>query len=534
MYKILLADDEGIVLDSLKFIISKNFGESCIIRTAKSGRQVIELSQEFVPDIAFVDIQMPGIKGIDAIREVRTFNKKCQFIIMSAYDKFQFAQEAINLGVIEYLTKPASREKIVATLEKAMKNIDLDRSKRSQDLMIREKLEAVVPLIENGFINQLLFQEDFAPYLDRYQELLNFHEDYGWIMTLEYGDSLEDGTMENPVGSTVHLQKYHLAFREIIKEFFPTSIIGPVMASHVSVFIPHKASEISYEERIHDIESSRNMVRKLKKQIDLKFRCGIGNLYPITEQNKSYEESTRSLRADNKSSVVHLKDIKMELEYEPDYPADLEAQLFDSVRKGDSSNAGRIANQFFDWMLQNYSDYPQSIRTKALEFVIWAERELFLKGAVPYGFLCRKDYLDTILACSTYEELRHWYLRKIGDAADKVSQAKEEKETSLIGKAKQYIQQNFSKELPLEEVSRYVDLSPYYFTKLFKEETGQTFVEYLTELRIRRAKEMLRNPSSSIKEICIEAGYSDPNYFSRIFKKVTGMTPTEYREENGR
>lgn len=145
MYKVLLADDEGIVLDSLKFIITKNFGESCNIRTAKTGRQVIEISQEFDPDIAFIDIQMPGIKGIEAIREVRTFNSKCQFIIMSAYDKFTFAQEAINLGVIEYLTKPASKEKILAALEKAIAVIDQERANRNQNLMIREKLEAVSP-----------------------------------------------------------------------------------------------------------------------------------------------------------------------------------------------------------------------------------------------------------------------------------------------------------------------------------------------------------------------------------------------------
>lgn len=529
MYKILLADDEGIVLDSLKFIITKNFGQSCEIRTAKSGRQVIEISQEFVPDIAFVDIQMPGIKGIEAIREVRTFNKKCQFIIMSAYDKFTFAQEAINLGVIEYLTKPASREKIVAALEKAMSYIDADRSRLSQDLIIREKLEAVVPIIENGFINLILFQEDCSPYLDRYRELLNIHSDYGWIMTLEFGEHLADGTLENPVGSAVRLQTHSLAFREIIKEFFPTGIIGPIMASYVSVFIPFETKEMPYEERIQIIESARNMVHKLRKQISLSFRAGIGSIWSISEQSKSYEESKKSLRID-KSSVVHLKDTKMELEYAPDYPDELERQLFALVLKGDKSGVIYTSNKFFDWMTENYSAYPQSIRTKALEFVMWAEREVFLNGGIPYGFLYRKDYLDTILACSGYEELRHWFVGKICDACDNMNHAKEEKETTTIGKAKQYINQNFSKELSLEDVSRHVDISPYYFSKLFKEETGQTFVEYLTGLRIDRAKELLADPSTSIKEVCIRVGYGDPNYFSRIFKKITGLTPTEFRE----
>ena len=75
-----------------------------------------------------------------------------------------------------------------------------------------------------------------------------------------------------------------------------------------------------------------------------------------------------------------------------------------------------------------------------------------------------------------------------------------------------------------------MDISPYYFSKLFKEETDQTFVEYLTGLRVEKAKEMLISPAASIKEICMAVGYSDPNYFSRIFKKVTGRTPTEYRD----
>lgn len=531
MYKILLADDEGIVLDSLKFIITKNFGESCEIRTAKSGRQGIEIAQEFVPDIAFMDIQMPGIKGIDAIREIRTFNRRCQFIIMSAYDKFTFAQEAINLGVIEYLTKPASRSKIVEALEKAMAVIDKERASQSQNLMFREKLEAVIPIIENGFINLILFQDDPAPSLDHYCSLLNIPAQFGWIMAMEFGEDSENGALENPIGTTVQLQNHNLAFREILKEFFPSCIIGSIMAGNTAIFIPHEEKELPYEERIAIIETSRNMVRRLRRQIGLRFRTGIGNIWPLTEQSKSYEEAKKALRMD-KSSVVHLQDLKMELEYEPDYPDELERQIFSSLQKGNTDDVLQTSSQFFDWMMENYSEYLQCIRTKILEFVMWAEREVFLKGGIPYGFLYRKDYLDTLLSCQTSEELRRWFLGKMGEAARNVNEIKEEKETTIIGKARQFIEQNFSRELSLEEVSRYVDISPYYFSKLFREEMNQTFVEYLTALRIEKAKRMLSVPSSvSVKEVCAAVGYSDPNYFSRIFKKITGQTPTEYRDQ---
>ncbi|MFA9377738.1 MAG: response regulator [Lachnotalea sp.] len=113
MYKVLLADDEGIVLDSLRFILEKNFGEACEIRTAKSGRMVIEVAQEYAPDIAILDIQMPGINGIEAMKEIRTFNSRTVIIIISAYDKFAYAQEAINLGAIDYITKPFTKERVV-------------------------------------------------------------------------------------------------------------------------------------------------------------------------------------------------------------------------------------------------------------------------------------------------------------------------------------------------------------------------------------------------------------------------------------
>ena len=124
MYRIMLADDEGIVIESLTYIIEKEFKGQCEIQSAKTGRSVIELAESFRPDIAFMDIHMPGINGIDAIREIRRDHEALIIIIMSAYDKFDYAKEAINLGVKEYLSKPVDKEKIVSVLSDAMKQVD--------------------------------------------------------------------------------------------------------------------------------------------------------------------------------------------------------------------------------------------------------------------------------------------------------------------------------------------------------------------------------------------------------------------------
>ena len=119
MYRILLADDEGIVIDSMKYIIEKEFGGECEVEFAKTGRSVIELAESFRPDIAVMDIQMPGINGIEAMKEIKKFSVNTVFIVMSAYDKFDYAREAINLGVLEYLNKPVDQARIVDVLKRA-------------------------------------------------------------------------------------------------------------------------------------------------------------------------------------------------------------------------------------------------------------------------------------------------------------------------------------------------------------------------------------------------------------------------------
>lgn len=531
-YKIMLADDEGIVIDSLKFIIEKEFGDSCAVEFAKTGRSVIELAENYRPDIAIMDIQMPGIGGIEAMREIRATNQSVVFIVMSAYDKFDYAKEAIRLGVLEYITKPMEKTRIVAALKKAMEQIDRERDKRSNDLLIREKLETVMPIIESGLVYNLLFQEHFTEDIENYRQLLNLTTDRAYMLAVVCGESQEGNHMTDAVGSSVKLQEHDHTLREALKEAYPGVILGMSMSNKLPGLVPCKEKQMAYEERIALIERSRELVRELKKRTQISFRIGISAIAPLEEARDSYKEAINALIMTT-GSVAHVDDLPIGCAHEETYPLDLEKKLFAEVKNGEAAHAVATAESYFDVIEERYGDYLMNIRLKALEFVLYAEHLAYNSGGMRYEFRDRADYLPAVMEMTDSAALRKWFADKIGEACRSIGTKASEKSLGAVEAAKAYIRSNYSRDISLDEVSQAVNISPYYFSKIFKEDVGEGFVEYLTGLRMDKARELLNTTEHSMKEICSMVGYADPNYFSRIFKKNVGVTPTEYKQYGG-
>ncbi len=527
MYKIMLADDEGIVIDSLKFIIGKEFGGKCIVEYAKTGRSVIELAEKFRPDIAIMDIQMPGINGIEAMKEIRKNNANVLFIVMSAYDKFDYAKEAIKLGVLEYITKPMERTKIVSALKKGMERIDEEREKRSNDLMVKEKLETVIPIIESGLIYDILLQEQFSEDIDNYKTILGLDKRYAYMMSIVCGDEQIGNHMTNAVGSSVKMQQHYQEVRECVKDYF-ACIVGTVMSNKLAVLVPCDKDCVDYNERIGLIEKTRELVRRMRQKTGINFRIGIGRAGVLQEMAGSYEEALNALLMTT-GSVAHADDLPIGCDYAEDYPIHLEKKLFDELEKGEIDNVYSTAKKFFHWMTESNAKNIMSIRLKTLEFALYAEHIAYRKGGMTYHFTSRQEYLPTIMNMDDLDSLREWFLEKIMGACQNIVGKREEKSNSIIEMAEEYIKDNFHKDVSLDEVSKTVNISPYYFSKIFKEGTGKNFIEYLTNIRMERAKELLSTTEHSMKEICAMCGYSDPNYFSRSFKKNVGVTPTEFK-----
>ena len=527
MYRILIADDEGLMLEAFKGIILAEFGEKCIVETAKTGRVVIEKAETFHPDIVFMDIHMPGINGIQAMREIRKFNNSALFYVISAYDKFDYAKDAIDLGVEKYLTKPISKGKIISVVEEATAKVDKVRDQRSNLLKIQEKLETVIPVVESSYVSALLFQKEMQA-ADYYQQLLDIAYAQGFVMVVQFGQSYENGRLVSPVGMNVKAQSFYPEFRDVVKSAFPC-VVGNIMSNRIPVVVPCEISQNPYEDRIDLVEKARELVARLENRLDAKFRVGIGRIWEMAEMERSYREALRALNG-SLSRVIHIEDLSQNGVYDEAFPGNNEKRMYRFLEEGNEEGMLQEVNFFFDWMVEHYSQDMNNIRLKILEFIIWSEKIAFECGAINY----RRDYLDTAMSLSTYEELHKWFQEKMVNVCRAIRDQKVDQSNSAVKKAMVYIQENYSKDISLDDVSGQVNISPYYFSKIFKDETGENFIEYLTRVRIERAKELLVDANISVKEAGIQSGYSDPNYFSRIFKKQMDMTPSEYKARYGK
>ncbi|MFC4103236.1 AraC family transcriptional regulator [Paenibacillus xanthanilyticus] len=442
MYRLLIADDEALEREGLELIIGRMLPDTIEIIHAENGRAAIELAEERRPHIVFMDVNMPGIDGLAALRDIRARLPEAKLVLVTAYDYFAYAKEALTLGVKEYIVKPAGREQIVALLRQLLAELEQDRLRRAGELRLRQQVAELLPLAENELALMLMVDHVHGIGAARLAEWIDFPLDASRAFVV----ALPEGS------DSFVTRKLYDTIRGFAKSGGQPCLVSSAIDRHMAIFLREQAGPAS---------SGYAAAKRFAEQIAELARRQTGS--PVTVGIGSRQAGESGLRQSYFEAVFASTCCA-------DDPG---ICLFDELREGKA-----------ELQMGDFTGFVGSGETG---------------GAY------------------------------VLNALQHIREEREHQTLTVLDKAKRYIGEHFTEELSLEEVADYVHLNPHYFSKVFKQGVGETFIDYVTGLRIERAKALIADERLSLKEVCFEAGYRDPNYFSRVFKKVTGVTPTEYR-----
>jgi len=313
--------------------------------------------------------------------------------------------------------------------------------------------------------------------------------------------------------------------------------IGMAIAGEreIAVLLPVVLEEDKKKQVVLSKRYARYIKVVLEKELEFTVSIGIGNNYrDVRNLNKSYKEACRALKYKfytGNGAVIHHDDLSTADEGNIRLFIENETKMVQGLRKNEFHEVFRSIRELFRYVRARNRIHPDVFRVRMLEMLTVASRTAVELGADSELMLSLKVRVgDEIERQSTLDEMLNWLLDVISEILDAIKERQQDNAVKLVSRAREYIEKNYHRDISLDDVSGYVNISPYYLSHIFKEVTGTSFSTYLIQIRIREAQKLLMTTDMSVSRISYLVGYRDPNYFSRIFKRVVGKSPNRFRE----
>ncbi len=524
MYKLLIVDDENLEREGLKYIIGQSHLNCLCIEEAGDGLSAIEVAKSFRPDIAILDIKMPGLDGLQVGHILKTKNPDIKIIFMTAFDSFEYAHEAIKIGVEDFLVKPASKSKTIQILEVCIEKLNKNQRLIKQKENLEVKLSQVSHYLEHEFVNSVVNGEIDEQDADEYLKFMvnEFVVGFGVVVDLDEAVTAERS-------KSLHQKMVYKRFAAKISILLSKNMKCLISQHKQTIYIfVFNYDQESYLNILQMIDNEIQLVHEeMGEQLGVHITYGIGEPYSnIAELWKSFAQGKVAARSMGMDRLDTDGDECVRLSG-TDFKED---KLCFCIFKGNEEEMIRSADAILDAIIYANNDM-NAIRLHLYEFFVslnrYLNKESQIKHAVPeYIF----DDLNNIENQGEAKRYMHRYLYGI---VEEIEIQKNHKELQGLDKAIAYIESHYSTSVTLEDVAYEIGFSTYYFGKMFKKRYQLSFTDYLTRFRIAKAKELLRIERLPVKDITYRVGYMDPNYFTRVFKKLEGITPTEYRGQFG-
>lgn len=534
--KVFLVEDEMVIRRGIKNSIDWEKEGYIFCGEASDGELAYPMIIKEKPDILITDIRMPFMDGLELCKLVKKELPNIKILILSGYDEFDYAKEAIRLGVTEYLLKPISSGKLLEALNGVSESIR--REKEDKDL-VRKYMEEMRENTEHE--KQKFFEQMIAGNLSMADALetgkkyeMNLSAGMYNLLLFRFTLGKENrksgellGEAEYAIEKLTERLEYVFEFQRGVEDW---------------AFLLMADNEEQMSERVKEL--SKDLEEIMKNYSTIAYFGGIGQpVARLRELEESFREAERALAARftmELNRIISVEDIRMAQNV--DTLDDIEITSFGEIEKTRTMLEKFLNNGAEDEIDEFVDVYINELPEENLKSVLMRQYIIMDAYIVMMSF-CEKiegiegemqaqseELKNSMKTIQTLEEIKNYIrmlLKKIIGVRDTISGRRY---SDIIEIAKDQIRKTYmSDEISLNTIAAEVGMSPSYFSSIFSKKMGKTFVEYLTEIRMDRAKELLMCSSMKTSEIGYEVGYKDPHYFSYIFKKTQNCTPKEFR-----
>ena len=484
---ILVADDDRLIRFTIKSMLKELLGDAgAIFLEAANGRDMVSVCREKRPDVAFVDIHMPYLDGLEAIAESKKCSKNTEYVIVSGYSDFSYAQKGIRLGVHEYILKPVDENQLASVMEKLKEKLKMQKNESNSRFQLR---------LMNAF------HYGATVGLEEYEQEQE-NKNYQYLVFQLY---IKTGRDKREL--SVYMQKKLLKeIRKMGEEVVARK--GYYVIANTLEGTPCAIFGVPDELLGYVIARIRKISREAARERDSFF------YFQWFRAKDVKEICTICDKADDEAYLGMQREPGEVLEY-------------------DTQKIDANAREFLKLVDQLLGAWEQAdgIACREVMNTLWRS----FRERVPQVNLKNvSGYCSFITGCSIQHDSLKKFCQSFVEQSENMYRRREAREEGdIIEQVKAYIQQYYMNDISISQIAEHFKLTANYLSAIFHRRAGCKFIDYLTEIRIDAAKKLLiKNPTASIQDIALLVGYNSARHFSSLFQKQVGMTPSAYRKES--
>lgn len=548
MYRLLIIDDEPFIVDGL-FALLNNLEEIELdVYKAYSGKQAIEWLERIKFDIVLTDIRMPKIDGFQILDEVKKYWPQCRIIFLSGYNDFDYIYKATQNQNVKYLLKSEGEKKIICELKKVIEEIQKDIDIQEILSKMKRYYESALPLLREKFLLSILLGEE----CDQLSLPEQFKE-YGIEFVADTSFLLITARITNWIGNIALTGKIRMNYQieSICRTIFSPKAKILYISYEDTKFVllvqPYTAIPQEYYDTFGILlQYTRNALESIQDKchdllnISISFAMQLENITWSNVSKKHIKlDNALSNRFGLSQDIMILNHDEME-KSEKNHCEDrllsihLKSQIMESLRSCLYSGQKEIFMKKMEYLLSHFEHPNNSNYFMKLE-TYFSLVNMFVSYINQRGLT---DFLNMdfdwagVALIEQSSDLctmkRHFY-----SLAEQIftfqSNRSSSREKEVINSIETYILTNIDKDVSLTCLGELVNLNTSYLSRFYKKYKGYNLSDYIKEVKIKKAKEMLKDHHTKIKDIALKTGFSSSSYFSQVFKEITDMTPEEYR-----